>query len=68
MKTAFRFERMESPLGPMLLLAVDNALAGIHFDGQRHHPVVGADSRHDPGHPALRAAKAQLTEIGRAHV
>ena len=62
MKTDFRFERMESPLGPMLLLAVDDALAGIHFDGQRHHPVVGADSRHDPGHPALREAKAQLTE------
>jgi len=62
MNTTFRFERMDGPLGPMLLLAVDDALAGIHFDGQRHHPIVGADSRHDPGHPALRAAKAQLAE------
>ena len=58
MKTALRFERMDSPLGPMLLLAAGDALAGIHFDGQRHHPVIGADARHDPGQPVLRAAKA----------
>jgi methylated-DNA-[protein]-cysteine S-methyltransferase len=62
MKNALRFERMDSPLGPMLLLAAGDALAGIHFDGQRHHPVVGADARPDPGHPVLRAAKAQLAE------
>jgi methylated-DNA-[protein]-cysteine S-methyltransferase len=62
MKTTFRFERMESPLGPMLLLATGDALAAIHFDGQRHQIATDAESRHDPDHPALRAAKAQLTE------
>jgi len=62
MKTALLFERMESPLGPMLLLAADGALAGIRFDGQRHLPAVGGEWRHAADHPPLRAAKAQLAE------
>jgi methylated-DNA-[protein]-cysteine S-methyltransferase len=62
MKTAFRFERLQSPLGPMLLFAADDALAGIHFDLQRHQPDTGGEWRHAARHPALRAAKAQLKE------
>ena len=62
MKNFLCFERTTGPLGPMLLLAVDDALAGVHFDGQRHHPDVDGRWRHAPGHPGLRAAQAQLTE------
>ena len=62
MKTAFCFERISSPLGAMLLVAADAALAGIHFEGQRHLPAIGADWRRCAGHPALRAAQAQLAE------
>jgi methylated-DNA-[protein]-cysteine S-methyltransferase len=62
MKTATCFIRTESPLGTIVLVAVDGALAGIHFDGQRYQPDMGADWRHDSGDPALRAARAQLAE------
>jgi methylated-DNA-[protein]-cysteine S-methyltransferase len=62
MKTTVCFDRMPSPLGPMLLVAAGETLAAIHFDGQRHQSPIGADWRHAPGHPALRAAQAQLEE------
>src|SRR5204863_7755980 len=56
------FDRMETPLGTMLLVAFDDALAGVHFDGQRYLPAFGADWRHERNHPALRAASVQLGE------
>jgi len=62
MKITFRYLRTPSPLGEMLLVAADDALTGIHFDGQRYQPAPGADWRQDAGHPALRAAQAQLAE------
>jgi methylated-DNA-[protein]-cysteine S-methyltransferase len=62
MNTTVCFDRMGSPLGTLLLVAVDDALAGIHFDGQRYLPALGADGRHRPDHPALRAANVQLAE------
>ena len=62
MKTTPCFERIASPLGAMLIVATDAALAGIHFEGQRHLPAIGAEWRPCADHPALRAAKAQLTE------
>jgi methylated-DNA-[protein]-cysteine S-methyltransferase len=62
MKTAVCFARTPSPLGTMLLVAVDDALAGIHFDGQRDLPAIDAEWRYDAAHPALRAASLQLGE------
>lgn len=51
-----------TPLGPVLLLASAQGLAGLWFDGQRHHPgterVAGwAD---EPGHPVLCDTARQL--------
>jgi methylated-DNA-[protein]-cysteine S-methyltransferase len=62
MKTTVCFDRMPSPLGTILLVAVDDALAGIHFDGQRYLPAIGADWWDGAKHPALRAANEQLAE------
>jgi methylated-DNA-[protein]-cysteine S-methyltransferase len=62
MKTTIRFDRIASPLGTMLVVAADDALAGVYFEGQRWQRAVGADWRHDAAHPVLRATQAQLAE------
>jgi len=50
---------VESPLGPMLLARTAKGLAGVWFDGQKHHPGVlcAPVFRHDP---LLREAASQL--------
>lgn len=53
--------RYESPLGPMILAATRNGVAGIWFEGQRHLP----DSSGWPEqarHPVLRQAIGQLED------
>ena len=53
--------RYESPLGPMLLAATDQGLAGIWFEDQRHGPDTSG-WREQPEHPVLRAAMTQLAD------
>jgi methylated-DNA-[protein]-cysteine S-methyltransferase len=60
MKTGIHYDRVASPLGTMLLIARGDALAGIHFDGGRYEPAMGADWQRTKDHPVLRAAQAQL--------
>lgn len=53
--------RYDSPLGPMVLAALDGKLVGVWFDGQAHQP----DTTHWPavtGHPTLKQTKAQLAD------
>jgi methylated-DNA-[protein]-cysteine S-methyltransferase len=50
-----------SPLGPMLLAATDQGLAGVWFEGQRHGPDRTGWPE-DPDHPVLREARAQLDD------
>ena len=55
-----------SPLGPMLLAATEDGLAGVWFVGQRHMP----DSRpwqHRTTHPMLDAARQQLDDYFAGH-
>jgi len=56
------YEPMSSPLGDITLFANDESLTAIHFNGQRYETAIGRSMRRNPQHPALRAAKAQLTE------
>lgn len=50
--------RLDTPLGPLTLVATAAGLAGAWFDGQKHHPGP-IDAPVDPGHPHLqRAARA----------
>ncbi|HSH90750.1 MAG TPA: methylated-DNA--[protein]-cysteine S-methyltransferase [Ramlibacter sp.] len=53
--------RYESPLGPMIVAATARGLAGAWFEGQRHMPD-NAGWPHDPSHPLIRKAIAQLGE------
>ena len=53
--------RHQSPLGGMLLAASERGLAGVWFDGQRHHPD-SSRWRMDPSHPVLVRAMQQLDE------
>lgn len=51
-----------TPLGAVLLLASPQGLAGLWFEGQRHHPAAErvAAWTHAPHHPLLRDAGAWL--------
>jgi methylated-DNA-[protein]-cysteine S-methyltransferase len=62
MKTAIYFDRIPSPLGPIVVAADAAALIGVWFDGQRHQPAVDGrwQRRHDL--PVLRRAAAELAE------
>jgi methylated-DNA-[protein]-cysteine S-methyltransferase len=51
--------RHTSPLGPVLLAATPQGLAGLWFEGQRHHPDT-TGWRFDPTHALLREAMGQL--------
>lgn len=51
--------RIDTPLGPLTAAATDQGLAGLWFDGQRHHPGP-LDAPVQPDHPALAAAAAAL--------
>ena len=52
----------ESPYGQMLLVAQDDALCGVYFDGQKYHPQIDAEWRRDATHAALRQARRELIE------
>lgn len=51
-----------TPLGPVLLCATAQGLAGLWFQGQRHHPATQrvAQWTVNPSHALLREAAAQL--------
>jgi methylated-DNA-[protein]-cysteine S-methyltransferase len=51
--------RHVSPLGPVLLAATPHGLAGLWFEGQRHHPDISG-WRFDPDHPVLAEAARQV--------
>jgi methylated-DNA-[protein]-cysteine S-methyltransferase len=51
--------RHTTALGPVLLAATPRGLAGLWFDGQRHHPDT-TGWQFDAAHPVLRAAIEQL--------
>ena len=62
MKTGIHYDLVSGPLGTMLLVARGDGLTGIHFEGERYQPSIGAGWQRAPGHPLLRAAQAQLEE------
>jgi len=52
----------DSPLGRMLLVASDDGLTGVYFEGQKYHPQLEAAWRRDAHHAPLRQAKRELAE------
>ena len=57
-----RYDTYDSPHGRMLLVAGDDGLAGVYFDGQKYLPRIGPDWRRDVRHAPLRQAKQELSE------
>jgi len=56
----YRELTVESPLGPLRLVAAGDALSGLHLPAHRRMPEIRAgDGR---GHPALERARRQLAE------
>ncbi|MCE2916871.1 MAG: methylated-DNA--[protein]-cysteine S-methyltransferase [Rubrivivax sp.] len=56
--------RLDSPLGPLLAAATAQGLAGLWFDGQRHHPgELIAPLR--PDDPHIAATRQQLADYWR---
>jgi methylated-DNA-[protein]-cysteine S-methyltransferase len=51
--------RIDTPLGPMTLVATQQGLAGAWFDGQAHHPGELA-APVQPSHPWLQQAAQEL--------
>jgi methylated-DNA-[protein]-cysteine S-methyltransferase len=56
------YDLYESPQGRMLLVADEEGLSGIYFDGQKYLPRVDPDWRRDVRHAPLHQAKRELAE------
>lgn len=52
---------IDSPVGPLLLVADGDGLVGVYFDGHRHPPAAVGDPVE--AHPVLDAAAVQLGEF-----
>ncbi len=57
-----RFARLASPLGPLLAIAHDDAVAALHFVDGKYAPAIRPDWREDPDHSPLRRLGTQLAE------
>ena len=56
------YDLYESPYGQMLLVAGDEGLSGVYFEGQKYHAQVEPEWRRDPRHAPLRQAQRELVE------
>jgi methylated-DNA-[protein]-cysteine S-methyltransferase len=62
MNAVIRYDLIPTPLGAMLLCAEGDALAGIHFRGERGEPAIGAHWRRAGDDALLCRAGAQLAD------
>ena len=56
------YDTFESPHGQMLLVATDNGVSGVYFDGQKYFPGKEKDWQRDGRHAPLKQAKRELQE------
>nr|AHZ45692.1 methylated-DNA protein-cysteine methyltransferase [uncultured bacterium] len=56
------YDLYQSPYGQMLLVAGEESLSGVYFDGQKYHPGIAPEWRRDASHAALREGKRELAE------
>ena len=56
------YDLYESPYGQILLVANDEGLAGVYFDGQKYVPEPDRRWQRDARHATLEQAKRELTE------
>jgi methylated-DNA-[protein]-cysteine S-methyltransferase len=58
----FHYDFYESPHGRMLLVAREEGLAGVYFEGQKYHPQIAPEWRRNPRHTTLATARRELAE------
>lgn len=51
---------VDSPYGPLTLVATDDALSGLYMTDQRHRPAQETFGDRDPDHPLFREVTRQL--------
>jgi len=56
------YDLYDSPHGQMVLVAREEGLCGVYFDGQKYLPPVEAQWRRDADHAPLAQAKRELAE------
>jgi methylated-DNA-[protein]-cysteine S-methyltransferase len=56
------YDLLPTPYGQMLLVANDEGLTGVYFDGQKYHPGIDPEWRRDAYHVPLEQGKRELTE------
>jgi methylated-DNA-[protein]-cysteine S-methyltransferase len=56
------YDFYDSPHGQMLLVAREEGLCGVYFEGQKYYPQLETEWRHDARHAPLRQAKRELAE------
>lgn len=61
--------RIDSPLGPITLVASDKGLCGLWFDDQKHGPTDALRQQwtSDANHPVLQSAAAQVQAFLNGH-
>ena len=62
MNATIIYDLLPTPQGALLLISRDGTLVGVHFDGARYAPAIGAEWRHVPRDPLLAAARRELGE------
>jgi len=56
------YDTFESPQGRMLLLATDDGICGVYFNGQKYFPEKNKEWKHGANHAPLKQAKRELLE------
>lgn len=56
------YDLYQSPYGPMLLVASENGLSGVYFDGQKYLPEKGESWKQSAEHAPLARTRRQLDE------
>lgn len=56
------YDFYDSPHGRMLLVADDEGLSGVYFDGQKYFPETQKQWQRDVRHSVLKQAKRELAE------
>lgn len=56
------YDTYESPHGRMLLVATENGVCGVYFNGQKYFPEKDKEWKRDANHATLKQAKRELTE------
>lgn len=57
-----RYGFYESPCGQMLLVARDEGLSGVYFEGQKYYPSIDPTWRRDEQQSLIAQARRELTE------